>query len=147
LRKRLARYFEEEGAHEDPILEIPRGSYIPLLSPRISNEPLEPDVPPSTVSKAEWRIPALTVACLFLAGLSIWLASRPPRATIEGETLRSFWSAFAPAGSQTTVVVADSTFSALQDMLQRPILLDEYTARSYRGELESPAHSPEMKRV
>ncbi len=147
LRKRLARYFEEEGAHEDPILEIPRGSYIPLLSPRISAEPLEPGVPPSTVSKADWRIPVLIAACLVLAGLSIWLAFRPLQPGIEGETLRRFWSAFAPAGSQTTVVVADSTFSALQDMLHRPILLDEYTARSYRGELENPAHSPEMKRV
>ncbi len=147
LRKRLARYFEEEGANEDPILEIPRGSYIPLLSPRISAEPLEPGAPPAAVPRAEWRIPALTAACLLLAGLSIWLAFRPPKTTIEGETLRRFWSAFAPAGSQTTVVVADSTFSALQDMLRRPILLDEYTARSYRMELDNPAHSLEMKRV
>lgn len=61
--------------------------------------------------------------------------------------MRQFWTAFAPEGTQTTVVVADSTFSALQDMLRRPISLEEYVARTYRAELDRPQHSAEMKGV
>ncbi len=94
-----------------------------------------------------WQIPALSTLCLVLAVLCSWLALRSPAPRIQGETLRQFWTAFAPEGTQTTVVVADSTFSALQDMLRRPISLEEYVARTYRAELDRPQHSAEMKGV
>ena len=34
LRKRLAQYFMEEGAHEPIVMEIPRGGYVPVFYPR-----------------------------------------------------------------------------------------------------------------
>ena len=147
LRKRLERYFEDEGRSETLILEIPRGSYLPLLHDRKEELPRDGVAAAPPAMAHRWLLYALTIACVLLASLCAWLAMRKPATRMEGETLRRFWTAFAPAGTQTTVVVADSTFSALQDMLRRPILLEEYVARTYRSELERPEHSSEMKDV
>jgi hypothetical protein len=40
LRKRVDEYFETEGWHEDIRLEIPRGGYIPVFSPRLPERAL-----------------------------------------------------------------------------------------------------------
>lgn len=147
LRKRLEKYFEEEGRSETLILEIPRGSYLPQISERNAQSPAAGIVSAPPAPAGRWPLYGLASLCLLLAVLCGWLALRNPVSKVEGETLRRFWSAFAPAGTQTTVVIADSTFSALQDMLRRPILLEEYVARTYRSELERPEHSAEMKAV
>lgn len=34
LRKRLAHYFDQEGAHEPTVIQIPRGGYLPVFMPR-----------------------------------------------------------------------------------------------------------------
>ncbi|MCC7341927.1 MAG: hypothetical protein IT170_12665 [Bryobacterales bacterium] len=152
LRKRLEKYFEDEGREEILILEIPRGSYVPVMhlrqavaAPALALPASATATPALLVSR--WQVPALVSLCLALALLCAWLALRQPTSRIEGTTLRRFWTAFAPEGTQTTVVVADSTFSALQDMLRRPISLEEYVARTYRAELDRPHHSAEMKDV
>ncbi|MCC6265159.1 MAG: hypothetical protein IT169_16410 [Bryobacterales bacterium] len=151
LRKRLEKYFESEGLGEGLLLEIPRGSYVPLIRLRhVDAEPAPPappPAPPPAQPTLRWQIPALSALCLVLAVLCSWLALRSPAPRIQGEALRRFWTAFAPEGTQTTVVIADSTFSALQDMLRRPITLEEYVARGYRAELDRPQHSDEMKGV
>lgn len=152
LRKRLEKHFEDEGRLDGLILEIPRGSYVPVIRPRHADTaprvpaqdlPTPAPAPPSS----RWPIAVLSALCLALSILCVWLLLRPPSPRIEGETLRLFWTAFAPEGTQTTVVIADSTHSALQDMLRRPITLEEYAARAYRAELDRPEHSAEMKGV
>ncbi len=152
LRKRLEKHFENEGRLEDPILEIPRGSYAPVIRPRHASaaqgEPVQDPPPPAAPRPpSRWPLAVLSALCLALSIVCIWLLQRPPAPQIEGETLRRFWTAFAPEGTQTTVVIADSTLSALQDMLRRPITLEEYAARAYRAEIDRPEHSPEMKGV
>jgi hypothetical protein len=149
LRKRLEKYFSEVGVDESLILEVPRGSYVPTLRPRHTDTDLEEELPAPLVAHRSYFKTAcgLAVVCVVLAALIPWLALRQPAQEIEGEALRRFWSAFAPEGTETTVVIADSTFSAMQDMLRRPILLEEYVARTYRGELERAEHSPEKKEV
>lgn len=156
LRKRLERYFSEEGRDEPFVLEIAKGTYEPVLREReperVAAEPLPAildDAPaPITPPQRHTLVWILAAACLLLAGLSVWLATRniaPP--AIEGAALRRFWTAFAPPGEETTVVIADSTFSAMQDILRRPIQLDEYVSRDYRAELDRPEHSADKKEI
>lgn len=165
LRKRLERYFAEEGLDEPFILSIPRGSYLPslderhrmdLVDPIPSAVSLAPDIPAMSVShhlsmpeprRRQWPLYALSFLCILLAATCGWLLTQKSGRPVQGVALQRFWSQFAPVGTQTTVVIADSTFSALQDMLRRPILLDEYVTRAYRSELDSPAHSEELKSV
>lgn len=146
LRKRLEKYFAEEGVDEPLILEIARGSYAPLIRKRnaISPQPILIEMPPPSNRRIVY---SLAAACAVLACLCVWLFVRRPAAVIEGPALRLFWTAFAPEGQETTVVIADGALSAVQDMLERPIQLDEYVSRSYRAELDRPEHSKEKREI
>ncbi|MBI4906936.1 MAG: hypothetical protein HY820_25130 [Acidobacteria bacterium] len=151
LRKRLERYFQEEGREEPVVLEIAKGTYEPVLRERLAEasaavaeteavfvkEPLRKD--------RQWPVWLLSALCVVLAAVCVSLVVERRAPAVEGASLRRFWKAFAPAGEETTVVIADAAFSAVQDMLHRPILLNEYVSRGYRAELDRPQHSAEQK--
>lgn len=149
LRKRLERYFNEEGRDEPLILEIAKGTYEPILRERLTvaaPPPIETPLPAEPAAN-RWIIRLLAAACVVLASLCVWLTIYRPAPAIEGSSLRRFWTAFAPPGQETTVVIADGAFSAVQDVLHRPILLNEYVSRSYRAELDRPDYSTEKKDI
>jgi hypothetical protein len=55
LRKRLAHYFQDEGAGESIVMEIPRGGYVPVFRARVRvQEPVAP-VAPATPAPAPER--------------------------------------------------------------------------------------------
>ena len=147
LRKRLEKYFSEEGSDEPLILEIAKGTYEPLIRERFTTAAVEPEMVAPVPAKNSGTIWALSLLCVVLAVLSGWLLLTRQKGGIEGSALRRFWTAFAPAGEETTVVIADGAFSAVQDMLQRPILLNEYVSRAYRAELDKAEHSPEKREM
>jgi hypothetical protein len=149
LRKRLERYFSDEGRDEPMVLEIAKGTYEPVLRERtatVATPAAEALLPMERVGSG-WTVRLLSVACVLLACLSVWLALRHREPGIEGVVLRRFWTTFAPAGQETTIVIADAAFSAVQDILHRPILLGEYVSRGYRTELDKPEYSAEKKDV
>lgn len=145
LRKRLERYFSEEGREEPLILEIPKGSYLPLLRERVKEE--QPRL--ATPAFNPWRRAFLAAAgsALLLAAACGWLLFRPAISApaVAGGSMGRFWSAFTANGRETFIVVADSAFSAIQDVLRRPITLDEYIRRSYRRDFEELPLSTERK--
>ncbi|WP_321470104.1 hypothetical protein [uncultured Paludibaculum sp.] len=148
LRKRLERYFSDEGRDEPMVLEIAKGTYEPVLRERAAAVPPAAEaLPQMEAAGPRWTVRLLSIACLLLGCLSIWLAVRHTEPAIEGAVLRRFWTAFAPPGQETTVVIADAAFSAVQDILHRPILLSEYVSRGYRTELDRPDYSAEKKDV
>lgn len=149
LRKRLERYFSDEGRDEPMVLEIAKGTYEPVLRERTATvaAPAAEALLPMERLGPRWTIRLLSAACMLLGCLSIWLALRHQEPGIEGAVLRRFWTTFAPAGQETTIVIADAAFSAVQDILHRPILLGEYVSRGYRTELDKPEYSAEKKDV
>lgn len=149
LRKRLERYFSDEGRDEPMVLEIAKGTYEPILRER-AGAAVSPVSESSTTAEAarpQWTVRLLAMACLILTCLCGWLAMRHPEPAIEGNVLRRFWTAFSPPGQETTVVIADSTFSAVQDIVHRPILVSEYISRGYRAELDRPDYTAEKKDI
>ncbi|MBS1825840.1 MAG: hypothetical protein JST93_11005 [Acidobacteria bacterium] len=146
LRKRLERYFAEEGVEEPVILEIPRGSYVPLVHGRETEKPTEvlPPLPPSksTDHRLVWGLSAL---CLILAATSLTLWLRPSNAPTTGRSVRLFWDNFSGNGRQNYIVLADSAIAAIQDALGHPIGLDEYLRRSYIKDLSEARVSPEYR--
>lgn len=149
LRKRLERYFSEEGRQEPLVLEIAKGTYEPVLRERAAV--VEPPAAESPLrldsAYPRWVTRLLAIACLTLACLCGWLALRRSEPAIEGEVLRRFWAEFSPPGQETTIVIADAAFSAVQDVLRRPILLNEYVSRGYRSELNRPEQTAERRDV
>lgn len=148
LRKRLERYFDEEGREETFVLEIAKGTYEPLLRERDVHVPATPvEAPPAPGPASPWPVRLLSAACAVLICLCIWLAVRKPASATAGPGLERFWSAFAPEGQEATIILADGAFSAIQDILKRPILLNEYVRRTYRSELDRPEHSADKKEI
>lgn len=148
LRKRLERYFAEEGADERYVLEIPRGSYAPIVSPRggvgLAAETIA--VPARSPSRP-WIIPLLATLCLVLAATCVWLILRPVRPPASDPSVQLFWNTFAANGRENYVVLADSAIAAVQDALRRPIGLDEYVRRSYEKDLDRQPVSPEYRNL
>src|SRR5262249_18657101 len=78
LRKRLEQYFSTEGAYEALIIEIPKGTYIPLFRERYPEPSTQPDSPPPGLAvsrKISFRNPmVLSIgSCVLLLVFSAWL--------------------------------------------------------------------------
>jgi hypothetical protein len=135
LRVKLGEYFATTGKDEPLVLEIPKGTYVPVFSHRTS-------VPAAHVEEspgrwAAWFSPRILFWMLFAVlagslGTSLFLA-------IQNGMLRR-QLATSPAGTpilaplawvmdpdrSVSLVVADSCFGLVQDLDGRPASLEEY---------------------
>jgi hypothetical protein len=165
LRKRLEKYFAEEGANEELVLEIQRGGYVPVIRrrtpvavpaepapPIVEAEPLgivapEPafavgaalPVQPQ-VSTLRWWQAGCALLVLVCAGLFWWAHNLTGQLEPwkSDPALRTFWSEFFNSGTDTDVVLADTSFSVAQDILQRSIPLADYLNYNYKRLADSP---------
>lgn len=178
LRKRLEHYFENEGAQEALVVEIPRGAYIPIFSrrplPSRDELPQSVDSPDAgavpnlaagidaaepaagAINRKRWRFSSSlgfwTVAtCAALLGciaLLLWqnralqMQIRPWQAD---PALRSFWSQFLGSGQEVDIVTADTSLALVEDILKRPVSLDDYLDYKYKNTVDLPSLSPETR--
>jgi hypothetical protein len=121
LRKKLQDYFRAEGRKEPLVIEIPKGSYVPLFRPRTETAETEPGAPP-TGWYGHWPFAAglaigLALASLALIALVIgrWQAS-PDRASRElAES--PIWAGF--RSSNVVVAIGTPLFFRSTDGLER----------------------------
>jgi hypothetical protein len=172
LRKRLAHYFLEEGAGEKAVVEIPRGGYslVVLARPAAAEPPAslpvaEPVSPvPAPVLHEEASQPApekeppaplrMSMAAVWSAVLMLALAAagflywqnhtlrsqlRPWQADPASE---AFWSQFFASGNPVDIVTADTSYALAEDMLKRPISLDDYLDYKYKSYADLPGITP-----
>ena len=120
LRKKLERYYETEGIHEDIQLTIPRGRYLLLWQPgRISVEDLpELEVGPASIlavpgirKRFRWGVLALTgfglVALMVLAWWNLRGNQMRTAATPAAPSVAKLWSQLLVPGKTTHVVLSD----------------------------------------
>lgn len=154
LRKRVTQYFENEGAHEPLVIEIPRGNYAPVFRPRPAKlQQPEPMADPATVPEPEpqvavklppppsrapfWIASALAVLFAATSGL-LWRAHAgddhhaiaPPSRQVA-----SLWSQIFQPGRQTDLVLGDASLGILQERINSTVALNEYFDRSYLNNL------------
>lgn len=125
LRQRLAEYFSGEGAHEQTVIEIPKGHYLPVFrpaSPELATfhspqpAPLHPEpFPVPSVSAApdpahrrtSIRLAIAASFLVVLAALAFWrMRPKPPALESATETL---WAPFL-SGSQPLVIYSNALF-------------------------------------
>jgi hypothetical protein len=136
LRKRLQEYFATGGAQETTVIEIPRGNYAPVFKDRV-------------LATAR-GLPRARLHCILfgvIAGLALfcgWLVSvdrdlrrQVHSGTDRGPATEHFWSQFTRADRRLDVVLADSNLSLVQDLLRRPIGLNDYINRTYFRHIEA----------
>ena len=145
LRKRIRNYFDGEGKSEALVMEIPRGSYIPVFSFRGAAQSLDEASQPNPV-KSRWLFPAFFTAAGIAFALALicsvlWVQLHQIQRQLYGwkynPSVAAFWSDFLGASQHTDVVLPDITFSLIQHASNRAYSFDEYLNRTYLAEIES----------
>ncbi|MDE3149790.1 MAG: hypothetical protein KGL37_10010 [Acidobacteriota bacterium] len=174
LRKRIDTYFATEGAGEPVIMEIPRGSYVPVFRNRPPEPAIEAEVPapaeavePEPLEEHPEELPARglsgwAVAGLIAAGivtivlaaacLILWMQNRAMRARLypweSKPAVASLWNDFLNANPNTDVVIGDAGFGMLQILSGQTISLQDYLSHNYVDQLPAAqSQSPEMRPV
>jgi hypothetical protein len=169
LRKRLETYFSSEGSHEPLIMEIPRGSYVPIFRPRRTEtesvgESVNENQVLSTVLTAETPLPRIHAhwrwmpLALIGSGLLIVLLGATSlhfrnqylalHRSVFGwqykPTVSEFWSQLLNANPNTDIVISDAGIGMAQALSNKTFSLDDYLNRSYTSQLATADMSPDM---
>jgi hypothetical protein len=70
---------------------------------------------------------------------------RPRYAAASTPTLAAFWSNFFGARPSTDVILADTSFSLIEDITKQPIPLEAYLNHSYISQIRSPSLSQDRR--
>jgi hypothetical protein len=195
LRKRLAHYFQTEGADEPIVMEIPRGAYVPVFFDRPptlrerqspatlrapettgaflldTDIPVKPvDTPPDSSPQADtpahsgtppaaqaqsatsgpgaWALGIALLSALLGCAVLGWQNYRLRAQTDPWKTepvRAALWSQFFASGDEVDVVTADTSFALAEDILGRPITLDDYQDYRYKSFAEDPSLSRDTR--
>lgn len=166
LRKRIEAYFHAEGLHEELVMEIPRGSYIPVFRPRASetetSETPANEYRLSTVDAAEappvralpkWVPPVLAAAGILILLLAtgclyFWNQYRGLHQSLfawqDKPSVAAFWSQWLNSNTSTDIVISDTGIGVVQALSKQTFPLNDYLSRSYVSQLQSEKLSPDM---
>jgi hypothetical protein len=170
LRRRIEAYFNSEGASEKLLVEIPRGSYIPVFRYRTAAPDLSASVPAQTqkvltepvtvvpptapsAPKPLWKTVATAAAGLLILALAaacifFWSQYRALRQSVYPWQYRpsvaALWNGILGANPSTDVVMSDAGIGMVEGLSRQTFTLDQYLARSYFGQLQSQPTSPDM---
>lgn len=140
LRRRLEHYFTVQGATEPVVIDLPRGTYMPVFRQRAgaataAAATTRPALGPRLPSWAAAVVLALLVACVGLfVDARRWRArARGAVGTpVLGARVDHLWrQMFGQA--PVYVVVADSNLTLLQDAAQYQLSLPEYQRRQFQA--------------
>jgi hypothetical protein len=176
LRKRIEAYFAGEGSAETLVLEIPRGSYLPVFRRRPPQEDPLLAVPSSTLiaspsladqrpathpiqqvaargpAQHRWLRPAFSSVVMLALGcacLVLLYQNRVLRRSLHGwegkPALTVFWPSFLNSTQQTDIILADTSFALVQDIIGQPISLSDYLDRSFMQASHSLGLGPERR--
>jgi hypothetical protein len=153
LRQRLQAYFDAAGEAESIVIEVPKGGYVPVFvdravplnggSPSAQSHilPTNPGSLPIAVTPATsrlpwafWRVTAALVSGFVLGSLATWWIARP-------QPPSPLWAKLFDGQRPTVLVVADSVFSALQDLTNQEFGAEEYANRDYLRYLHQEANA------
>src|SRR5581483_1604105 len=130
LRKKLERYYQTEGASDEVVLTIPRGSYQPVWHPRaeipVQLSPSSADAP----HPKRWLVAAFATI-LFIAITATLILRRSPDSTVN-----RFWSQLLVPGKTTNIVLSDPGIVMLAQAMGRPIRFPELGGRLFLSGIE-----------
>jgi hypothetical protein len=149
-------YFEQEGAEEVLRVIIPKGSYIPVFTPRHTTEPVAPlspvreipALPAEVASPPKTRSAGSLLPWLLCAALAITLAAvlirnhATPAAAPAAPPPHPLWSQIFLPQQSTLQVPGDSGLVLSHTFDQRNISLNEYLLGDYRTSTFNASTNP-----
>ncbi len=156
LRVKLGEYFAAAGKDEPVILEIPKGSYVPVFSEKPAVAPVPAEGPALSRAFVRGPVPALwsttsiaalaIALCVLLAvqngGLRRQIATAPATTPLPAPLAWVFDSE-----RTTFLAVADSSFGLIQDLAGRPATLDEYVDPKFWQSVKPSTRTPGDERL
>ncbi len=154
LRRRVDAYFASEGKDETLIFEIPRGSYMPVFRLRAAEAPASgalqtadaaQSAAASAASSRGANLPLFLVSVaaivLAVACVVLWRQNRSMHRSLyrwDGQpALSAFWPRFLNSSQDTDIVLADTSFAIVEDMMKQSYPLSDYLNRSYLSQVRS----------
>jgi len=143
LRKKLQEHFNGEGRHEPLVIEIPKGSYVPVFRPRTDepaqddaelepiHTPHEPVPPPAKRSVWRYFLAGAVVATVIGAALLWVLSTSPVSAFSNRPTVNAFWRQLFDNGRSTNLVMSDITLIPFEKLIAQRISLSEYESHDF----------------
>jgi len=170
LRKRIEAYFESEGIDETLLMEIPRGSYVPVFRSRPAKQlPISIAEPPTiaadriaapplgggglaVLGQRPWQLGALGVFTLAIACcFALWIQNRDLQRLLYpwrySPSVGALWSAFMDTNQETDIVMEDDAFLLVQNLGKQTFSFNDYLNRTYVGKLQAQDFSPEIHRA
>jgi hypothetical protein len=147
LRKKLQEHFAGEGRHEPLIIEIPKGSYVPVFRPRTNSDHhdesgaiearefpgLQDESPAKPLRRRKYLYAIALAALIILLGLA-WTLRRSGvqvRVHQKRPTVDAFWRQLFDNGQPTNVVMSDITLIPFEKAIGRWMQLSEYESREF----------------
>ncbi|MCZ2148025.1 MAG: hypothetical protein LC126_09630 [Bryobacterales bacterium] len=158
LRLKIKEYFETEGQSETWTVDIPKGGYVPVFSPRTAEPATDPAPAPAAPLSEQATKPSTPFLWLMIAavalnvsflGLNLWLWNRhatvpvtpSPEPTLAGALLKH-------SLRPVTVVVSDFSMPLLRVLFHpRDYTLNNYATWDYGQFTPPPGQSPRLASI
>jgi hypothetical protein len=123
LRQKLAAYFAEEGLHEETIVEIPKGHYLPVFQPRdhqpepslVAVSPVTPApvvAEPAPSRKLPWKLGLASVLVLaVVAAAALFWHPWIRHAAVPASPVDKFWQPFFSQSNPPLVIFSNALFT------------------------------------
>jgi hypothetical protein len=165
LRKRIDAYFSGEGAEEQWVFSIPKGSYGPIFRRRLNTgedagttdavpqsieELPAPFMAPVVTRRVPWIWIALVAILAGVSGLLLWqnLALRHSTSVWDHQPeLAAFWTGFVKSAPQTDIVLPDASVTMSEEIVGREMSLDEYLDRNFFRERNGEKMSADRRQA
>jgi len=125
---------EEPAAH--PAVDLPAAEAAPVTKPRRGDAFL------IWTMAAALAVSLAAVAVLFYQNRTLNALMQPWQ---SDPARAAFWSHFFASGQQVDIVTADTSYALAEDILQRPISLDDYLDYNYKSYANLPGITPQTR--
>jgi hypothetical protein len=134
LRKKLHEHFAAEGRDEPVIIEIPKGSYVPVFRPRPDELPGMAAVllKPAFAARPLLAGMLAGVALMALAwGTYSAVQSKRDRSAVGRPNVDAFWAQILGNGQATDLVLSDVNLLEFENLIGRSVPLPEYEGHEF----------------
>lgn len=154
LRTKLNEYYNSAGIHDPILVDIPKGRYSLSFERRVLAPEQEAvrevvvHTPAAASAPRRWMLAGLIV--LAIACTALWIQNRAMRREFYPwqykPSVAQFWSGILDARPDTDIIMADSSFSLVQQISKKSFSFEDYRSRSYISQLQTQEDlSPDMR--